>query len=298
MGFKDQFKKLKNNWLIVAVVLVLFLVPTFMNFGSAGVLSKSYGGYDYAVAELSVDDAEYARSGSYYYDSDESFAPEVDERLITKTGNLYSEVERGTFSEAETSFKSLINVADGYILNENVQKYGEGLASYYYGSYTIKVEADEYDDLVTQLKELGEVTSFSESARDITESYLDLEEELATEQARLARYEEMYTETDDISDKIDLTDKIFNIERTIAYYEEALENKEAQVSYSTIYFRMQEEQSSYANIALVGLGDLVRSLISSVNDVLSLVFWVIPWAIIALLVWFVVKRVRRKKSKK
>ncbi|MBU1111944.1 MAG: DUF4349 domain-containing protein [archaeon] len=297
MGFKDQFKKIKENWLIVLVVLVLFLVPTFLNVTSTGVLSKSYGGYDYAVAEMAVEDVQYARSGGYYY-PDESFAPEVEERLITKTGNLYTEIERGEFSEASDSLKSLINVADGYILNENVNRYGEGIASYYYGYYTIKVEAGEYDDLVVQLKELGEVTSFSESARDITESYLDLEQSLATEQARLARYEEMYTETNDISDKIDLTDKIFDIERTIAYYEEALENKDAQVSYSTIYFGMQEEQSSYANIALIGLGDLVRSLISSVNDVLSLLFWVIPWAIIALLVWFVVKRVRKNKSKK
>jgi len=297
MGFKDQLKKIKENWLIVAVVLVLFLVPTFLNVGSSGMLSKSYGGYEYEVAEMAMDDGDYARS-SYYYDSDESFAPEVEERLITKTGNLYSNVERGRFSETETSFKSLIDIADGYILNENVNKYGEGIASYYYGSYTIKVEAEEYDSLVTQLKELGEVTSFSESARDITESYLDLEQSLETEQARLARYEEMYLETEDISDKIELTDRIFNIERTIAYYEEALENKESQVSYSTIYFRMQEEQSSYANIALVNLGELVRSLVNSVNDVLSLVFWAIPWAVIALLVWLVVKRVRKKKGKK
>lgn len=253
-------------------------------------------GYEYGIAEVDLDEESYAR-GSYYYNGD-SFAPEVDERLITKTANLNTKVERGKFSEAETNLKSLVNIADGYLLREDVNKYGEGITSYYYGSYTIKVEAGEYSNLVEQLKKLGEVTSFSESARDITESYLDLEQQLAAEQARLARYEEMYLETDDISDKIELTDKIFNIERTIAYYEEALENKEAQVSYSTIYFRMQEEQSSYANIALVGLGDLVKSLVNSVNDVLSLVFWVIPWAVIALIAWLVVRTVRKKKGKK
>ena len=65
------------------------------------------------------------------------------------------------------------------------------------------------------MKEIGEVTSFSENADDITEQFVDLETELVAEKERLARYKQMLSEATLVEDKIQLSDRIFNQERTI-----------------------------------------------------------------------------------
>ena len=286
MTFKDQWKTVKENWIIALIVLAILFVPVFS--GSSGSFSKSIGGAPmYAMEEMA-----YASDyGSGYYE--ESFAPEVEERKITKTASLSTEVERKSFKKEEVALKGLINSVDGILTNENVNLYGEGKAAYYYGSYTVKVPTLKYDEFVEQLKQLGEVQSFNENARDITEQYYDVKTELEAEKSRLERYEQMYSEVKDISDKIAISDKIFDQERRVKYLQEAMENKDQQVEYSTVYFTMTEEQSNYANIAVVKFSQLIRNIVDSFNGLIQLIFWAIPWLIAIALIAVGVKFFRK-----
>ena len=161
MTIKEQFQRIKENWLIVllvAMVLLLFLgLPATETFQSSG-YGEGYGQGDYAASAAA------SKSGimpSVYYD--EGFAPEEADRKITKTASLTTEVERGTFQDAESKLKGIVKTADALLLNENVQKYdyGGGRISYYSGTYTLKVEEEKYAAMITQLKEIGEVTWFS-----------------------------------------------------------------------------------------------------------------------------------------
>jgi len=287
MTLKEQWKTIKQNWLIAVVLLVIVLVPMFT--GSTGSLMKSarYGG-DFAVAEMAVARA----SGGVYYD--EGFAPEIEERKITKTTSISNEVERGEFKDAETKLKAIVIATGSYLLNENVYKSGTDRRSYYSGNYQIKVAADKYDAVVSQLKSIGEVESFNENARDITERHVDLTTELNAEKVRLSRFKEMYNEADRIEDKIQLTDKMYDLERRISYLQDALKNVDNKVEYSTIHVTLREERSGYANVVLVKFSELIENLVDSFNGLISLIFWVIPWAVIALVIWIVVRVVRKK----
>jgi hypothetical protein len=285
MGIKKQLLKIKDNWLLVLLILVLFAAPMFYPNGSVG-YAKSGLYEDMAMPEMAM-----ARGGVMY---DESFAPEIIERKITKTSNLNSEIERGKFKSVEIKLKAIISATDSYLINENSNKYGEGIRSYYNGYYQIKVQTNKYDLIIEQLKELGEVTSFNENKRDITESYTDNSIELAVEKERLARFEQMYSSATDISDKIELNDKIFDQERRIQYLEESLENMDSRIDYSTISVSLTEKRSGYVGVALVKFSRLVRTLIDSFNGVLSLIFWIIPWALITLIIWVIYRNVKRK----
>ena len=183
---------------------------------------------------------------------------------------------------------------DAILLNENSNKYGKTKNSYYSGSYQIKVPTSKYSLALDQLKALGEVQSFSENARDITASYTNTQTELEVERQRLQRYEDMYSKAITVSDQIELSDRIFNQERTIKYLEQSLENKDLRIEYTTISLNVQEERSSYANIALVKFSDLIRKLVDSFNSLIALMFWILPWAAIALIVWFGVRFVKRR----
>ena len=285
MGIKEQFSKLKDNWLIIALVLVVLF------FMSGGNLVSNIAGSTYkASTSLSrmaaVDSMGYAMEEAYYPtpSAGGDFAPEVEERKITKTSSMST--------EAESKLKSIISSSDSYLLNENANKYGTDRRSYYSGSYQIKVDSTKYDAVVLQLKEIGEVQSFNENARDITGTYTNTEIELQVEKDRLKRYEAMYSEATDIKDKIDLNDRIFNQERRIKYLEDSLERMDQTVDYSTIYFTMTEKQSDYANVVIVKFSELIRNLVNSFNSLLKFIFVIAPWAIAFVIVWFIWKWIK------
>lgn len=297
MTIKEQVQRIKENWLIVlllAIVLVLFMGLPAVETIQQGMFQTSGG--DYAESAISSKMG-FGMPGPIYSDS---FAPEVADRKITKTTSMTNEVKRGTFQDAESKLKSLVKTADALLLNENAQKYdyGDGRRTYFSGSYTIKVEEEKYSAVVSQLKEIGEVTWFNENSDDITGQFVSLEAELQAEKERLTRYKQMLAEATVISDKIELSDRIFNQERTIKYLEEQLKNTGNRVEYSTIYVTITEKQSEYVDAVLVKFSELVTKFISSVNALLKLMVGLIPYAIAVILVWLGWKKFRKNDTKK
>ena len=297
MTLKDQWKTIKENWLIALLVIVLLVFSVFgggLGSSVGGIAAyKSAAGYGLTMAESAAAPSYGRGIAPIYYD--EGFAPEVQDRKITKTASLSTEVERGTFNSAQSRLKAVITSSDSYLLNENVNKYDQGRKSYYSGSYQIKIDSSKYDSVVSQIKEIGEIQSFSESADDITGRYTDLSSELQAEKARLQRYREMYNEAESVEDKINLNDRIFNQERTVKYLEDAIKSIDQQVSYSTLYVTISEKRSEYADTTLVKLSQLIRNLVGSFNSLLSLVFSLIPYAIAAILVWVVYRAIKKRK---
>jgi len=288
MGIKDQLIKLKENWLLIAIVLVILFV--FM--GGSNVLSgisRSLGSTQYYNDGLA--EASYAKGGYYYDEGD--FAPEVQERQVIKTASMSTEVEKNDYKDAEARLKNIVSATGSYLLTENVNKNGEGWKAYYSGYYQIKVDTSKYDSVVSQLKEIGEVISFNENARDVTGRYTDLKTDLVAEKARLNRYLEMYNKATDINDKINLNDRIFNQERTIKYIEEGIDNIDKRVDYSTITVSMTEERSGYVGIAVVKFSALIKGLVGSFNTLVKLLFILLPWALAGLIILWLVRLVKR-----
>ncbi|MDP3640368.1 MAG: DUF4349 domain-containing protein [Nanoarchaeota archaeon] len=289
MSFKNQFQKLKENWLLILLVLlVVFFVPALsglqQGLSSVGSFERSFGEAQIAGTKM----------GSPIYDGG-GFAPEATDRKITKTASLSTEVEQGTFKDTESQLKNVIGAADAFLLNENVQKYGSERKAYYSGNYYIKVEASKYAAVTAQLRQIGDVQFFQESAEDITEQFTDVQIELETERERLRRYQQMFAEATTVSEKIELNDRIFDQERRIKYLEEQLENVGTQVDYSTLSVTITEKRSAYAGVVFVKFSELVASLIESVNGVLQLLVAVLPYAVVIIIGWLVVKKVKKKK---
>ena len=294
MTIREQFQKIKENWLIVlllAIVLILFMGLPVTETLQQGVFQAD-GAYGRGYAESAVAKMEIGMPSPIY---DSGFVPETEDRKITKTASLNTEVKRGTFQEADSKLKSLVKTADAFLLNENVQKYdyGDGRRQYYSGSYSIKVVEGKYDALTSQLKEIGEVTFFSENAEDITKQFVDLESELVSEKERLVRYKQMLSEAITVEDKIQLSDRIFNQERVIKYLEEQLKTSGERVSYSTVYVTITEKQSEYVDAVLVKFSKLVTEFVTSFNSLLKLLFGLIPYTVVAVLAWFGWKKFRK-----
>jgi len=296
MTIKTQLSKIKENWLLLVIVLI---VLAFLNSGNSGSFGVSSLAERVGFGKMAAQDSSY--SGGYGIVPQPSygdFAPDVADRKITKSSSMTLETETGGFQDAESKLKSIIKSTNSYLLNENVNKYDSGWKTYYSGTYQIKVDSRKYNDIIAQLKGIAETKSFSENTEDITASYKNLEIELNAEKQRLARFQEMYKDAALTADKIQLNDRIFDQERTIKYLEDSLKNADKQVDYSTIYATLNEKQSEYANIIFVKFSELVRSLVSSINSLLTWIFIVAPYAVAAAILWVVVNLFRKGKNRK
>jgi len=287
MKLEKQFKTLKENWLLALLIVIVIVVTS--NIGSIQ-NSLSRASYDYAES------ASFKAAGvsPIYYGSD-SFAPDVTDRIITKSAYLSTEVEKGTYYDSESKLRNIISSSESILLNENVYKYNSGRKEYLQGSYTLKVDSTKYDSVISQLKEIGTVESFSESANDETGSYVNLQDQLKAEKDRLARYQEMYSEAKDVSDKIELNDRIFNQQRTIQYLEDAVSNIDKRVEYSNVQFSLNEKQSEYANVVLIKFSQLIDSLVKSFNSLINLIFVLLPWAIGVWIISLIYKLFKKRR---
>lgn len=291
MTIKNQFKTVKENWLIAVLLIVLISVPLLSGITSISSF-KFFSGDEYMTESMMASSEPAFRGGGVYYD--ESFAPDVTERKLTKTASISNEIERGEFRDAELKLKAIVSGTNSVLLSENVYKSGIGRKSYLNGGYQLKVETGKYDTVILQLKEIGEIQSFNENMQDVTGRYTDLNVDLQAEKARLARFKEMYQEAEKVEDKIQLSDRIFNQERTVKYLEDALDNIDKRVDYSTVSVQLYEKQSEYKNIILVKLSELVRNIVDSFNNLLGLIFWAIPYALAGIVIWFVYRKVKKK----
>jgi len=287
MALKDQLVKIKENWLLVVLVLAVLV---FLNVGNVPLLAKNIALENMAATGASYSKGSYGIMPPAYGD----FAPGVEERKITKSSSMSIEVETGKFQDAESKLKSIVRSTNSYLLNENANRYDSGWKSYYSGSYQIKVDSRKYNDIAAQLKNIGEVKSFNENAEDVTGSHKNLEIELNAEKQRLERYKKMYDEAALTADKIQLSDKIFEQERMIKYLEDSLKNIDQRVDYSTIYVTLNEKQPKYSNIKFVEFSELVRRLVASINSLLTLIFASIPYAVAAFVIWIIIIFFRRR----
>ena len=277
MTISEQLGKIRENWLIAAVIIITILAT---NFGSQ--LTGGIGGAYTSTSQVAY--GEYATTktgltGAYYPSPIQGdFAPDATERKLTKTASITSEVERGKFTEAETKLKNIIKTADAFLLNENTYTTGEGAAKQKTGNYYIKVDSKKYEAVTGQLKETGKITAYTENTADITGQHTNIKTELEAEKARLQRYQQMYAEATTISEKIELNDRIFQQERTVKYLEQALTGTEQQTDYSTIQYTLTEQSSGYAGIAIIKISQLARNFMNSLNSLLQLLVMIIPYA--------------------
>ncbi len=302
MTISKQLTILKENWLIIALVAIAALmIAGGMNIFSSSISSismpESYAG---AYYEQSMQKGvAYDRQSIYpiyppsYGNSD--FAPEVKDRKIAKTASMSTEVQRGSFAEAESKINNIVESSDSFLLNQNSNSNGVGLGRYRYGTYTIKVESGKYDSVISQLKDVGEVKSFNENAEDITGQITNLEDEIKLVKDKLKRYQAILDSATIVSDKTNLIAQITSEERTLKYLEDALQNSGLRVSYSTITVSLTEKQSGYANIGLIKLSALARTLVNSLNTLFNFAAGLLPWVVLAVVGRLIWKRFGKKR---
>lgn len=295
MNLKEQFENLKNNWLIfVLAIVVIGAMVLLLNISvGSNYRIANYAAYDSAYGGYSP---AYAKE-SYLNYQNQNFSPEIQNRKIVKTSNIGIETKIGKFKQVDLQLRDIVKGTESIILTENIYSSKVDSKDIFTGSYTIKVKNDKLDLVTDQLKTLGKVTGYNQGADDVTGDYTNVKIELQVEKERLERYQEMYADAEDIKDKIELNDRIFNQERTIKYLEDSVKDVDQRIDYSTIYLTINE-RSDYLGIAFVKLSDLARSFMGSLNSLVRLIVLILPWAIIAGFIYYAISKLTKKPEVK
>jgi len=287
MGFKEQLAKITDNWLLIVLFVFGFFMVFFVIAGG-GIRSMGSANIMAMDSSYSKGYSESYGGGNYYPNTGDSLMPEVVNRIIIKTASMSTTVK--DWDKSESDLKSYIKSNDAILTTENVNAaYGK----YNNGYYTINVPTDKYDALITQLKSIGEVQSFSERANDITGSYVKLQDIIVAEKARLDSYEKLYASSNNVDEKIKLMDRIYNQKNTISGLEYQLANQNERIDYSQISFTMQEKRPTHANVVFATFADLWSSFKQSLNVMLYIIAYVLPFLLLWLLIWVIIKIAKR-----
>jgi RNAse (barnase) inhibitor barstar len=236
-------------------------------------------------------------------------------RKLIKNANLSVETE--SFDDLLVAIEQRITSLNGYMENFNVSNYSRynnsNTAYNRYASMTIRIPAVNYDFFMREIDNLSNVLNRSESTRDVTLEYVDIEsrkDALTVEYDRLLVLLERAETIDDI---IRLESRMSDVRYQIEWMASSLRTYDNLVDYSTIYLDVSEvkeltpvhEQSTWEKIAtgfvnsLKGVGNGFRNffinfIIASPYLVVIAVFIVIIVIIIKVVIRIVKKKMANR----
>ena len=175
-----------------------------------------------------------------------------------------------------------------------------------YGSVTVRVPVDQYETAMQTLESYGEVTSSYTYSENVTQSYRDVQSELANYRLQETRLNELMKQATSVSDMLAVETELNRVRTEIDRRESIMQNYDNLISYSTISISLYEEDISSADInSPFGnlWKDIKAAFVKSVNIFLTaieklilVVFYLLPFAILAAIVVGIVYLVRKKKG--
>jgi hypothetical protein len=241
-------------------------------------------------------------SRDYTSGAESQFAPvetgETDiDRKIVRTGYLTLEVN--DIDEALADIARVARELNGYVVSSNKQENKDTT----YGSVSIRVPADRFDEAFDRLHKLAvKVPRESTESQDVTEEYTDLQAQLRNLEATEAQYLELLKKAETVEDTLKVYQALSDVRRQIEQIKGRIQYLERTSDMALIEVNLQKTKpiEGTAWSALETLKSAVRGLISFGKVLANIAIWLVifcpVWIIILVLVLYFT-RWRRKKAK-
>ncbi len=160
----------------------------------------------------------------------------VNDRKMVYTATVY--IESKTFDDARSALDETVARFGGYI--EYTSLDGSAERGDRYLSYTARIPVDNYTDFIAALDDAGNVTSFSESADDITNSYIDVEARLDALEEQRDRLHKLAEQAETTADLIEIESRLSEVQYELESYTRQIQAMDDQVSYCTVDLTLRE----------------------------------------------------------
>ncbi|WP_119696554.1 DUF4349 domain-containing protein [Microbacterium halotolerans] len=272
------------------------------------------GGESHEVAPeepIASDDAiESSGSAVVEENSDGSGATEED-RLVIRNGSAVLVVD--DVLDASDALTALAAEHDGYVeeIGSSSDEYrydaetGEEVAAtgVRTGWVSLRIPADQLDEVRQALSDVGEVTSTQISESDVTGQAIDLEARIDTAKSSVERLTELMEQAGSVSDLLDAETVLTERQAQLESYQRELEHLEDRVAMSSLHVELTRDRE-VAETDPAGFGDGLVSgwngLIGFFNGLVIAIGFMLPWlgviAVAGLVVWIIIRIVRRRSA--
>jgi hypothetical protein len=175
-----------------------------------------------------------------------------------------------------------------------------------YASIVVRVPEQLFDTAVKRFSRLGEVQSASTSSEDVTSQYVDLRARLRHFRAVERRLVGFLDETTTVNQMLAVQDRIDEVQLTIEELSAQLKSLRETTTYGTLSVYVSERDGTPAtiqssntfggtlsnSIELLGRGIRVTGLVLT-----ALAPFIVVFGVVAAIVWYVVRRVRRSRRR-
>ncbi len=162
------------------------------------------------------------------------------EDKIVRTAALTLGTER--FEEALTQVQALCEQEGGRI--SYLSRCGDAAQGSRQANLNLAIPVERLAGFLTQAGGLGRVIDQTESSRDVTESYQDMEARLATQQAKMDRLQAMMAQTATLSELLELENAIADTQYTLDSLQGQLQHTDSQVQDAAVEVCLQEENGT------------------------------------------------------
>ncbi len=208
-------------------------------------------------------------------------------------------VARGGYVESMTLEGAAVDVpADGGVAIDPMMPYPGGWGQW----ITVRVPADQLDDAIAELSELGDVQASSINRYDVTEQAVDLRARIDAAQASVDRLTELMGQAGSVADLIAAEQALSERQGLLESYQQQLTALESQIALSSLTVTLTEPAEAVAADP-AGFGDGLAAgwngLVATINGIVIGLGFLLPWlaivAVAALIVWGIVRAVRRRR---
>lgn len=218
--------------------------------------------------------------------------------MMIRTG--YATLEVSRLDPAIVQVRSLAAKAGGYVTNTSTSGGRDQVRS---AMLELRIPAPRYDGAVAALAEIGRVETTQTSAQDVGEEFVDLTarvENLRKLEARLIDL--LANRTGRLQDVLSVERELTRVRTEIDQIEGRLRYLKNRVSLSTLTVNLHEPQPLIGNTPGENpIGSAVRqawrNFVGFFASVIASLGILIPVAGIAAIVWFVVRKQLRRRSK-
>ena len=224
-------------------------------------------------------------------------------------------IETVDFDKSVSDVYVLLDAYGGFIENSYIgganyyQKYYD-YQTYRNAQFTLRVPVSAFNTVIGALETLGNVTSRSSNAENITAQFTDNESRLATYRTEETRLLAMLEKADTVADMITIETRLSEVRYQIESITSQLKNWQNQVDYSTVNIWLDEveklsEQVPVKRSYWQQIGDGLTSTLKDIGRFFTeLLKWLVVnlpiliiLAAICVVIIIVVRRMRKKHRK-
>jgi len=182
-------------------------------------------------------------SGELYTDagsSDAATSQTISAKLI-KNASIQIEVDKGSFEKTFFAIASLAEQNGGYVSNS--QSYSDSEGKMTSGTITIRVDKNNFDNVLNKVKEMGTVQNVAISVSDVTQEYVDNESRLKNLQSQRDSLLKLMEQSVTVKDSIEVQRELSNVEGQIEIIKGRQNYLDNLIAYSTIDVYVAEPQA-------------------------------------------------------